>query len=681
MPHTPRRRLRALLLLALAAELLAAGLWRWSWTTAPIQTPFDYGTGHVAVVSENWRRAGAVRQHFLPVMSIDRSLPEWQYRTPFAQEYSSVPPLAFILHYGVMRALPAVEPVLLGKLLAQALIAASVLASAWLLCDVYGFWPTLVALSFVISGVPCILWFANGYFAVNVALAVHLVLVSWCTAIARAALDDGPERRLPSAAGGFVAGASLAFAGAFSDYLPMFANAVAAAGFAGLAALCWRERPAGRRVLLASAAGVTAGTAAAGGATVVLYGLQMGFSRYREAITTRIEARTGHAPLAEHFDVIRRQMLTAWPSGMLFVLAVVLIAVAAWCTMDAVKARGRRGGDPALVSLFALALALVPTFLFHFRAVNYVSIHWWFAGEWMVGWAIVLCVSVWLARRLAESIAGSWRPAFEGGYAVACATALVILIAANVTFAAAQVATDPRGETVELYRWLGRNLPIDQAPLVVADLAVDTPGLFEDFPYTTAYLRRPVIIREHDARLRLPALDVLWEGRTLHLGGEDADQLLRRRGGDVYIVYDPGASGCGAPDVPLPAATPEAAPVHVRVCRARAVEYIEHPDAVLRPLKAGDPCAVPLPPPTDFRIIANDDGVVVLAWKPGSSGRVLNVLEAGSAPGKADLLVKEVGWASTFKTGARPGTYYARMRSRNACGAGAASDELTVVVK
>jgi hypothetical protein len=681
MNHRTRARSRAVLLLALATEVLVAGWWRWSWTTAPIQTPFDYGTGHVAVVSENWRRAGALRQHFLPVMSTDPNLPEWPFRTPFAQEYSSVPPLAFILHYAATRALPAVEPVLLGKLLAQALIAASVLVAGWFLCDVFGFWPALVGLSFVISGVPCILWFASGYFAVNVALAVHLVLVSWCAAIALAALDDGVERVTPSAAGGFIVGAGLAFAGAFSDYLPVFANAVAVAGFTALAAVCWRERPAGRRVLLASAAGVAAGTGVAGGTTAVLYGLQMGFSRYREAITTRVEMRTGHATLAEHFDVIRRQMLTAWPAGLLVILAVVLVAVAAWCATEAIKARGRREGNPALVTLFALAVAFIPTFLFHFRAVSYVSLHWWFAGEWMVGWAIALCALVWLARGFAESVARSRRLAIEPCYATACAAVLVMLIAANVSFAAAQVATDPRAETVELYRWLGKNLPADPAPLVVADLAIDTPGLFEDFPYATAYLRRPVIIREHDARLRLPATDAPWEGRIVRFGGEDADPLLRRRGGELYIAYDLDATRCLAPGVPLAAATAGAAWVHVGVCRASAVEYVDHPDAILRRVNAGDPCAVPLPPPTGFHVVANDGGVVVLAWTPVPVRRLLNVLEAGSGPGRVDLLVKEVGWASTYKTDAKPGTYYARMRSRNACGAGTASDELIVVVK
>jgi hypothetical protein len=156
-----RRRSRAALLLVLSVELLLAAVWRWPWTAAAIQTPFDYGTGHVAVVSENWRRHGAFRQHFLPVMSIDLDLPEWPYRGAFSQEYTSVPPLAFILHYAGTRALPGVEPVLLGKLLAQGLLAASTVVAAFFLHRVFGAWPTLVGLSFLIWGVPSILWFAN----------------------------------------------------------------------------------------------------------------------------------------------------------------------------------------------------------------------------------------------------------------------------------------------------------------------------------------------------------------------------------------------------------------------------------------------------------------------------------------------------------------------------------------
>lgn len=80
-----RRRSRSALLLALFAELLIDRWWRWPYTTAPIQTAFEYGTGHVTVVSEHWRRFGAFWEQFLPVMSIDPDLIEWPYRGYDAQ--------------------------------------------------------------------------------------------------------------------------------------------------------------------------------------------------------------------------------------------------------------------------------------------------------------------------------------------------------------------------------------------------------------------------------------------------------------------------------------------------------------------------------------------------------------------------------------------------------------------
>src|SRR5438093_2365179 len=252
MNRSTGRRHAAALIAILCIELLLAGWWRWPWTIAPIQTAFDFGTGHVTVVSERWRRDGALHQHFLPVMSIDPELPEWPYRTAFSQEYSSVPPLAFILHYAATRALPPVEPVLLGKLLAQALTAGSVLIAAWLLCGVFGFWPALVSLSFLISGVPCLVWFANGYFAVNVSLATQLVLTAWCAAVAYASVRDGGRSNVPSAPASFAIGAALAFAGAFADYVPIFANGIACVVLAGLAVRRWRAQPEGRRLLLAA---------------------------------------------------------------------------------------------------------------------------------------------------------------------------------------------------------------------------------------------------------------------------------------------------------------------------------------------------------------------------------------------------------------------------------------------
>jgi len=669
MPHPTGRRHAVALMFILCVELLVAGWWRWPWTIAPIQTAFDYGTGHAVVISEHWRRSGALREHFLPAMSIDRELPEWPYRSLFSQEYSSVPPLAFILHYTATRALPSVEPVLLGKLLAQALTAVSVLIAAWLLYGVFGFWPTLVGLSFLISGVPCILWFANGYFAVNVSLATQLVLTAWCAAIAFASISDRDGDRVPPPARGFVVGAALAFAGAFADYVPVFANSIACAALLALAALRGRGRRAGRRALIASAAGVASGTAAAGGATVVLYSLQMGLSRYREAITERVAIRTGGASLVEHVDVIRRQMLLAWPAGLLVALTLMLLAVAAWCAIAVAKKRGGDAADVAVAMVIALALGFGPTLIFQYRAVNYVSIHYWFSGTWVVGWTVTVCAFMAVLERVTGAFR-RWFPALA-------AAVLAVVVGENVSFAAAQSTTDRRTGFVRLYQALGRDLPADGAPIVVADLTIQTPGLFEDFPYATAYLRRAVLLRENDGGLRLPAGDEMYDGRRLRFGGEDARDLLRRRGGDVYVVYDADARTCRAADVPLPTAGRQF--VTVRVCRMPAADLVDRPDAVLGPMNAGYACTAP-PPPSDLHVVSNARGVVQIAWTP-SPGRALQVVEAGSAPGRADILVQDVGWATTFMTPANPGTYHARVRGKNMCGIGAASNELTVVVE
>ena len=128
---------------------------------------------------------------------------------------------------------------------------------------------------------------------------------------------------------------------------------------------------------------------------------------------------------------------------------------------------------------------------------------------------------------------------------------------------------------------------------------------------------------------------------------------LRRRGGDVYVVYDANARTCRATDVPLRTAGRQFAAV--RVCRT--------------------------PAPSDLRVVSNARGVVQLAWTPAPGNRALQVVEAGSAPGRAGLLVRDVGWATTFTTPANPGTYHARVRGKNKCGTSAASSELTVVVE
>jgi len=564
--HPIIRRLRLpVLLFALSGQLLLAGWYRWPVTMLPIQTPFDYGTGHVAVSSENWRRHGALRQHFMPRLSTDLQLPEWPFRTPYAQDYYSIPPLAFILHYGATRTIEHVDPVLVGKILAQALIAVSVLAAAFFLFHAFGAWSPLVGLSFLIWGTPFLLWFANGYFAVNVGLAVQLVLVSWVMAIAaRSWSSDRSAGWIASVRVNVAIGAALAFLGAFADYLPLMANAIAVAGLVALIAVCPAPRGHGCRVAGASAGAIFAGTVAAVAATALLYGRQMGFARYWNALTNRIADRSagvGRSP----FEVIRQQMLTAWPPEALVVLAVILALVLLWCSVALVRRRCAADTLQALVLLLALAVSIGPSFYFHYRAVSYVSIHWWFAGTWTIGCLVTLCAFVWVLGRVLRSFGSG--AAWAVGYQTVCVLLLAGAIGTNLRFVKldAWAHETIRAHETSLYRMLGRDLPRDGAPLVVDGM----PGLFEDYPYTTAYLRRPVVVRDRSGLLRLPGTD-----------GERADHELLRRGGALYIAYDPYERQCAAVKVPL---SEWHRVVPIEVCRASASELVRAPDRLLGP--------------------------------------------------------------------------------------------------
>jgi hypothetical protein len=56
------------------------------------------------------------------------------------------------------------------------------------------------------------------------------------------------------------------------------------------------------------------------------------------------------------------------------------------------------------------------------------------------------------------------------------------------------------------------------------------------------------------------------------------------------------------------------------------------------------------------------------------------VLEVGSAPGLANLLVASMGAGTSISAVGPPGRYYGRIRARNRCGAGPASNEIVVVI-
>ena len=89
-------------------------------------------------------------------------------------------------------------------------------------------------------------------------------------------------------------------------------------------------------------------------------------------------------------------------------------------------------------------------------------------------------------------------------------------------------------------------------------------------------------------------------------------------------------------------------------------------------------CQTPSAPGT---LTVNLNGTTVsLVWGPAAGSVGGYVLEVGSTPGASDLWQLDVG-ASTGLAGIAPaGTYYVRVRAKNACGSGSASNEVVVAV-
>jgi Fibronectin type III domain/Uncharacterized protein conserved in bacteria (DUF2135) len=92
-------------------------------------------------------------------------------------------------------------------------------------------------------------------------------------------------------------------------------------------------------------------------------------------------------------------------------------------------------------------------------------------------------------------------------------------------------------------------------------------------------------------------------------------------------------------------------------------------------------CSGPPAAPTNLaaQITGNQ---VTLTWAPsGGNAASSYIVEAGSSSGQSNVVVFDTGnAASTLGATAPNGTYYVRLRGRNACGAGAASNEVIVSV-
>jgi hypothetical protein len=92
------------------------------------------------------------------------------------------------------------------------------------------------------------------------------------------------------------------------------------------------------------------------------------------------------------------------------------------------------------------------------------------------------------------------------------------------------------------------------------------------------------------------------------------------------------------------------------------------------------PCTTPPAAPSAFTASVTAT-IVVLTWSAPSGAPSTYVVEAGSTTGATNLVVSDTGGAATSLTAtAAPGTYYARLRARNACGTSAPSNEIVIVV-
>jgi endonuclease/exonuclease/phosphatase family metal-dependent hydrolase len=88
-----------------------------------------------------------------------------------------------------------------------------------------------------------------------------------------------------------------------------------------------------------------------------------------------------------------------------------------------------------------------------------------------------------------------------------------------------------------------------------------------------------------------------------------------------------------------------------------------------------------VPPPAHVAWIVEND-TVTIGWAASTAPDATYVLEAGSAPGRADLVSYDTQSAATrFATGiVAPGTYYLRVRARTAAGLSAPTPDAVVVI-
>lgn len=92
------------------------------------------------------------------------------------------------------------------------------------------------------------------------------------------------------------------------------------------------------------------------------------------------------------------------------------------------------------------------------------------------------------------------------------------------------------------------------------------------------------------------------------------------------------------------------------------------------------PCSAP-GAPGNLTLTGNSAGTVSFSWTAASGSPTSYTVEAGSSSGLANLANSDLGLTTTLTAnGVSPGTYYVRVKAKNACGTSAASNELNFTV-
>lgn len=94
-------------------------------------------------------------------------------------------------------------------------------------------------------------------------------------------------------------------------------------------------------------------------------------------------------------------------------------------------------------------------------------------------------------------------------------------------------------------------------------------------------------------------------------------------------------------------------------------------------------CAAPPGAPSAFAVVSNARHTLVVSWRPATDVPTEFVIESGTAAGLHNFpdRVVDTGLPTLTLYPVRPGTYFGRVRARNACGVSAPSNEIAVTVR